>query len=207
MKKILRVSLAFATYSTLELNSLAILVIACLKNNPLFPNLPVSIAALQALQAALQTADTAASNPAGGSLQRALRDEAATALVAALRQTAAYVQSVGLTDVSQVLSSGFDIVNPNSTPSPLTTPVLTGLDNSTSTQLKVSLRAVANAKAYHVQYSVASGPWLEGGIFGNTRLVTITDLTPGTVYNVRLRAIGGSTGYSDWSLPLALMCT
>ncbi len=38
MKKTIRVSLAFANYPKDELNSFAILVIVCLKTNPLFPN-------------------------------------------------------------------------------------------------------------------------------------------------------------------------
>ena len=34
----------------------------------------------------------------------------------------------------------------------------------------------------------------------------ITNLTPGTIYTFRVRAIGGSTGSSDWSDPVAHMC-
>jgi len=33
----------------------------------------------------------------------------------------------------------------------------------------------------------------------------MTNLTPGTTYNVQVRAIGGSTGYSDWSDPSSHM--
>ena len=50
------------------------------------------------------------------SVQTALKDEAQNALGAALRQVAAYVQSLGLQNMSQVLSSGYDVVNPNNTP-------------------------------------------------------------------------------------------
>jgi hypothetical protein len=32
-------------------------------------------------------------------------------------------------------------------------------------------------------------------------------LIPGTIYTVAARAIGGSTGYSDWSLPTSIMAT
>jgi ribosomal protein S28E/S33 len=33
------------------------------------------------------------------------------------------------------------------------------------------------------------------------RTITLTGLTTGTVVQVRVRALGGSTGQSDWSMP------
>ena len=203
--KNIRVALSFATLPKNELNNFAILVLVCLKNNPLFPNLPVSLLALAALQTAYQNALTASA--LGGPVQTAVKDEAQDALIAALRQVAAYVQSLGLQNMSQVLSSGFDVVSPNNTQSPLNRPVLNMLDNSVSAQLNVFLQAVTNAKAYQVQYSTGTGAWLEGGIFANTRNIVLLNLTPGTIYNVRLRAVGGSTGFSEWSAAMSLMST
>jgi hypothetical protein len=49
MKKITRVALNFATYTNTQVNNFAILAIVCLKNNALFPNLPVATATLTAL--------------------------------------------------------------------------------------------------------------------------------------------------------------
>ena len=204
MKKNIRVALSFATLSDDELNSFAILVIVCLKTNPLFPNLPIAIAALTALQTAFQDGITAAAQ--GGTLDTAANNEARDSLISALRQTAAYVQSLGLANVSQVLSSGFDVVNPNTAQSPLDQPVFT-LDNSTPAQLAVQLQAVVNAKAYQVQVSTGTGAWQESGIFPNTKGIILPNLTPGTVYNVRLRAVGGSTQYSPWSATVSLMAT
>jgi hypothetical protein len=205
MKKVIRVALSFASFGDNDVNSLAILVIVCLKTNALFPNLPVSIAALTALQTAFQNAITAAAQ--GGKVNTATKNEARDALVSALRQTAAYVQSLAPTlTVSQVLSSGFDVANANTTPSPLTQPVFT-LDNSTTTQLAVYLTAVPNAKAYQVQYSTGSGAWQEAGVYPNTKGIVITNLTPGTIYNVRIRAVGGSTQYSPWSASVPMMAT
>ena len=135
MKKTIRVSLSFATQPIEQKNNLAILVIVCLKTNALFPNLPLTIVALTALQTALQDAITAAEH--GGTVETAAKIEAADAMTSALRQTAAYVQSLAPTlTLSQVLSSGFDVVNPNNTPSPLIQPVFT-LDNSMTTQVAV----------------------------------------------------------------------
>jgi hypothetical protein len=138
MKKNIRVALSFATFPDDQLNSFAILVIACVKTNPLFPALPVSVIALTALQTAFQNAITAAAQ--GGPMETAEKNEARDPLVSGLRQTAAYVQSLALDNVSQVLSSGFDVVNPNNTQSPLTQPVFT-LDNSMGGQLAVYLQS------------------------------------------------------------------
>ena len=205
MKKVTRVALTFAAFSDNDVNCLAILLIVCFKNNLLFPNPPISLAAFTALQMAFQNGITAAAQ--GGKVNTALKNEARDALVAAMRQWAAYVQSLAPTlTVSQVLTSGFDLVNPNTTPMPLDQPVF-ALDNSLTTQLVIWLTAVTNAKAYQLQYAAGAGPWLEAGIFPNTKNIALTNLTPGTVYNVRLRAIGGSTQYSEWSATVTMMAT
>ena len=49
------------------------------------------------------------------------------------------------------------------------------------------------------------GPWQSGGLFTNSRSMPLNGLTPGTNYTVQVRAIGGSTGYSDWSDPVSHM--
>jgi hypothetical protein len=186
MKRNIRVALNFATFPAKDVNSLAILVIVCLKNNLLFASLPVALTVLQTLQTALQEAITASAQ--GGTVNTALKNEAQEAMISALRQTAAYIQSLAPTlTLSQVLTSGFDVVNPNTTPMPLEQPVFT-LDNSTTAQLAVYLQAVTNAKAYQVQFSTGAGLWLEAGIYPNTKNIVLKNLTPGTIYNVRIRA-------------------
>jgi len=206
MKKNIRVALTFATYTKDQLNSFAILVLACLKNNALFPNLPVTIAALTALLTAYQTAMVAAAQ--GGPKDTAALQESRDELVAALRQIAAYIQSLALANVSDVLTSGFDVVVWSNVQSPLDPPVLVGLDNSLSTQLQLRLQAVANAKAYQVQISTNSGnTWQESGIFSNSRNIILPNLTPGTVYAARVRAIGGSENFSGWSGSISILAT
>jgi hypothetical protein len=204
MKKNVRVALSFATLPKDQLNSFAILAIVCLKTNPLFPNLPITIAALTTLQTAYQNAMSAAA--VGGPKDTALQSESADALIAALRQIAAYIQSLGLTE-SQVLTSGFDVIVWSKTKITLLAPVVSGLDNSISTQLQVWLTAVTGAKAYQVQSCVGTGAWQEAGIFPSTKDIIIKNLTPGTVNTVRVRAVGGSTQYSPWSASISLMAT
>jgi hypothetical protein len=204
-KNTIRLALSFAALPDDQLTSFAILVIVCLKTNALFPSLPVTIANLTASQVAFQNAITAQAQ--GGKLATAAKSEAKDALVAALRQEAGYVQSLCVTlSLSQVLSSGFDVVIPNNTQTPLSQPVFT-LDNSTTAQLAIYLTAVPNAKAYQVQFSTGTGAWQEAGIYPNTKGIVLTNLTPGTIYNVRVRAVGGSTQYSPWSATVSIMAT
>ncbi len=182
---------------------MAILLIVCLKNNPLFPNLPVTIAALTALQAAYQDAMNAAA--VGGPKDTAALKEARDNLVVAMRQIAAYIQSLNLTE-AQVLTSGFDVIVWSRTKITILAPTITGLANSLTTPLGVYLQALAGAKAYHVQNCAGSGPWVDAGIWPTTKDIVILNLTPGTVYGVRVRGIGGSAQYGPWSATVSLMC-
>ena len=163
-RNIIRVALSFATFNDDQLNSAAVVLIVCLKNNSLFPDLPISIAAFTTLQVAFQNALATAAT--GGSIATAAKNEARDALVIAMRRLAAYVQSVGLDSESDVLSSGFDIVinSGSKVPTTLDTPVLLGLDNSISGQLQVRLQTVAYAKAYEAQFCPTGGTWQSAGI-------------------------------------------
>jgi hypothetical protein len=204
-KNAIRVALNFATLPKDQLNSFLILLLVCLKNNPLFPNLPIAYTALAALVADYQTKLAAAA--VGGQIDTAAFNEARNAVIAALRQIAGYIQSLGLTNESDVLSSGFDIIIPGkNTPVPLIQPVF-ALDNSVPGQLGVNLPAVPNAKAYHVQSCTGNGPMIDLGIFPNTKNIVIPGTTAGTTYSARIQAIGGSTQYSPWSAVMTLMST
>ncbi len=205
MKRSVRVGLGFVNLPKGDFNNFAILCIVCLKNNLLFPNLPVTIIALTALQAAYQDAMNTAHM--GGPKDTSAMLEARDNLCLALRQIAAYIQSLNLTE-SQVLTSGYDVIVWSKTKITLVAPTGIVLDNSISGQLGVSFPAVNGAKAYHVQFSADGGKtWLDVGIWPNTKGVVIPNLTPGTVYGVRIRGIGGSTQYSPWSGVFSLMAT
>jgi hypothetical protein len=204
-KSAIRVALYFATFTNDQLNSFLILLLVCLKTNPLFPNLPVKYADLQALVTDYQ-AKLAASN-VGGEIDTAAFQESREAVISALRQIAGYITSLGLTNASDVLSSGFDIIVPGKNPrTPLIQPQFT-LDNSVPGQMGINLGAVPNAKSYRVQYATGTGAMIDLGIFPNTRNLAIPNTVAGTMYSVRIQAIGGSTNYSPWSAVMTLMST
>ena len=80
-------------------------------------------------------------------------------------------------------------------------PSITGIDNDISTQLDVHLSTVTNAVGYEVQICTGTGAWTTVKFSTQARTITLTGLTTGTIYQVRARALGGSTGQSDWSMP------
>jgi hypothetical protein len=199
----IRVALYFATYTYDQLNSFLILLLVCLKTNPLFPDLPVKYADLQALVTDFQA--KLAASKIGGHMDTAALIESRDAVIVALRQIVGYIQSLGLTSEADVLSSGFDIIIPGPNPStPLVQPQFT-LDNSVPGRLGINLSAVPNAKSYHVQYATGTGAMIDLGIFRNTRNLTVPNTVAGTTYSVRIQAIGGSTNYSPWSTVMSLM--
>ena len=96
----------------------------------------------------------------------------------------------------------------NRSSSPLDTPSVTELSNLATTQFLLRLTPITNARNYQAQISTAgNNGWQDAGIFSQARRIVLRTLTPGTIYNVRARAIGGSTGFSDWSVPASLMAT
>jgi hypothetical protein len=203
MKNHVRMSVGFARYPNARLNSFGILALFCLKDNPLFPDLPVSFSDLTALVTAFQDGMTAAAQ--GGMKDRAALREARADLIQALRRIVNYVQSLGLTKESDALSSGFDVVGWDNSQKALETPTLKGLDNSEPNQLRLKLAAVRHAKAYQVQYRLGDGDWMELGYYPHTRDIVLANTVAGTVYAMRMRAIGGSTMLSPWSAAISVM--
>ena len=199
-----KVSYAFVQLPDTAIADYTDTVIAALTGNAGFPNLPLSLAVLgtQKLDYLAKLAATAQ----GGTLATAAKNDAWNVLVTSLRQTAAYVQSVASQDLTLLLSSGFQAASTNRAQSPLDAPVVLGIDNGTSTQFIVRAQPVANAKSYEAQVKNGGG-WLPAGVFTQARRMEIDNLTPGSIYTVHVRAIGGSTGSSDWSTPQTCMAT
>jgi hypothetical protein len=51
-----------------------------------------------------------------------------------------------------------------------------------------------------VQRRAPDGDWQMAGIFSQARRIEVANLTPGALYDLRVRALGGSTGYSEWTM-------
>ena len=66
------------------------------------------------------------------------------------------------------------------------------------------IKPVPNAKALEARMAAIGpgnvvGPWVSAGLYTDSRAIAINGLGAGITYKLGVRAIGGSTGYSDWS--------
>ena len=196
-----KVSLAFIGLAYTALPDFTDVVIIGFTGNAGLPTPPVPMAIVETQKQTFLTKQAATAQ--GGTLATAERDDAWAVLTGSLRQLAAYVQTVAGDNLTLLLSSGFQPVSTNRAQAPLEMPLILGIDYGLSGQLLVRVQPVANARAYEVQLQNGTGAWQPAGISTQARRIEINDLTPGNTYSVQLRAIGGSTGYSDWSDPVS----
>ena len=198
----LRVLLGFSSAGDHQLEELAGSVIQKMTGNPAYLTPPVTLIAVQAALTAFTAAIAAQQH--GGTAATADKNNKRDALIELLRQLAGYVQANCNNDLATLLTSGFDAVSSGNAQQPLAAPVIQNLDNGISGQLVARVKPVANARTYEIRYAALGaggtpGPWLSGGMCTNSRAIPINGLTPGTIYVGEIRAIGGSTGFSDWS--------
>lgn len=201
----LRVSLGFAKLPDGDLSDFGTTVSTKLENNSYFTTLPFPITRLKTEVAEFTTAVANAAQ--GGTQLTAVKNAARDTLLESLRVLAAYVQSAGQNSLEIILSAGFDVNKTDRTRRPLDKPAITNIDNFASTQLMIGMTPIANARSYEIRTRVGSGDWKNAGVFTKARNVLIGDLTPGATYDVQSRAVGGTTGYSDWSDPVSHMAT
>ena len=204
----LHVLTGFDSMTDHEVEELAGAVSANLYGNAGFPTPPVTKASFDAASTAFSTAIPAAKQ--GGPADTADKNNKRHALIELLRKDAAYVQENHGNDLAKLLSTGFKAASTNRAQSALPAPVISGIQNGTAGQLLPQIATIANASGYEPRYAAIGaggtpGPWQTGQFAPNTRALAINGLTPGTTYIVQVRALGGSTNYSDWSDPVQHM--
>ena len=180
-------------------------VVIGLTNNPNFPNLPVSLADLSTATDDYRNAFV--NSMRGGMVQTATKNQARARLISVLRDEAHYVQIIAKNDLPTLLSSGFTAIDRNTAQTRLPKPVILKVLNQSSTQLWLRVKRVPNARSYQVRLKIGDGEWFDGGTCSQARQIVLANLTPGTVYGIQVRALGGSTGYSDWSMATSKMAT
>jgi hypothetical protein len=205
MQKKIKASLAYNNYPGSVVDELTTAIMTAMTGNPAFPTPTIPLPTVTTKQTTFRNALAAAAN--GCTPLTAAKNQARQALLDALDANAMYVQSLARYDMAMLLSSGYQAASTNRAQTQLPAPTIQSLDNEMSTQLVLRLSPVANAYCYEVQVSIGAGTsaWQAAGSFTAARKIILTNLTPGTIYNVRARAIGGSTGYSDWSDPQSHM--
>ena len=184
-------------------------IIKGLTNNPAYPNPPVD---LKTLQAAVDDLNAAlAAQPHGGMAATAEKKNKQEALVSMMRKLKHYVEDNCGNDAAVLLSSGFQAAQYTRNRWPLENPSILGIEAGNSCELVVKITPISRAKCYEVRCAAVGagntpGPWQAAGSFTAARSLKVSGLIPGTTYVCQVRAIGGSTGYSDWSNPVSRMC-
>lgn len=202
---VLRVSLGFAQLPDAELSDCSVTVVTKMTNNPSYPTPKVPLPDITAANGTFVAAMAAAAQ--GGTQLTAAKNAAREVLVALLRTQAAYVQTEAGNDLAVLLSSGFWNVSTDRTRKPLPKPAVVNIDNFATTQLMLRLKSVDNARSYEVRGRIGAQEWKPMGVFTNSRAMLLENLTPGQVYELQVRAVGGSLGYSAWSDPILHMAT
>jgi hypothetical protein len=203
MQNKLKVSLAYNTYPDGVFDETTTAILGSMTGNAAFLSPTVPMPIVSARQIAFRNAMAAAAN--GGTPLTAAKKKARQLVADALDANALYVQSMARYDLAMFLTSGYQVVSSNRAQTQLPAPAIVGFDNEMSKQLVLRLSPVANAYCYEVQTRIGTGPWQPAGSFTAARRIILTSLTPGTIYTAQARAIGGSTGYSDWSDPSSHM--
>jgi hypothetical protein len=202
-----RVSYVFIKAPDLKLIASVQNIIMCLTGNAAFASLTALLAELTAALAAFETI-VAAKGLNQTRLLTAQRDQARETLLDVIRQTGASVESIAMESLSTLESSGFTARSKSKAQSQLVTPVILKASRFRTTQLLLRLTRINNAKLYETQFSTDGGKtWTSGSYSTQARRIILTNLVPGTVYLIQARAIGGSTGKSDWSSPISIMAT
>jgi len=191
----LRVSHRYTRLSGQSLNLFASSVLLGMTGNPAFPNPLVPLAELSALKTDFEQKLIASDT--GGKAATAAKNVARAALTDGLRRQGIYVQGVAQ-NLTTLLSSGYSAASRNNAQTRLAQPGIRKVLREMSGQLTLRVTPIANARNYQVQVQVGDGAWQEAGVYSQARRIAVANLTPGTVYNLRVRALGGSTGYSEW---------
>lgn len=197
-----RVSLAFGRLPDDSLITFAHTVREQLYAQAVFSAPPVTAVELEALTAAF--ANAKAAQPLGGKIATAHKNQHREILVDALKKLAYYVQVACDNDLALLLSSGFDSMSMNRGRAQLPRPSITRIANGLSGSSLVTTTANSNARSHEVIVAEilpdnTLGPFRPSIVSTSSRNILVPNLEPGKLYAYRSRAVGGSTGFSDWS--------
>lgn len=201
---VIRVAYKFASLPDSGLDNFAGTVVTKMTGNAVFPTPPAdaTLAMLETAQQNFTVKLNAAST--GGMQATEAKNSSRQDLLKLLRKVAGYVE-ITAPDRTEVLSAGFETRSMNNAREPLPQPIGVQVNNGTAGQLIARTgRPIKNANLYEGRASADGGStWLPSVFSGDSRHITFKGLTPGAMYTIELRALGGSTGQSDWSDPVS----
>ena len=197
-----RVSLGFAKLNVDSLIAFATSIHTLLYGTVGYTNPPVTAVQLKAAIDALSDAKVAQAN--GGRAATATKNILQGELLDLLQKLAFYVQLACDNSLPMLLESGFDVASTNRTQTVLAKPVITRINPGMSGEALVSVTADPNAKSYELRVAEVGpdnipGPFQPLVVRTGSRNMAVGELEPGRLCVFQVRAVGGLTGYSDWS--------
>jgi hypothetical protein len=205
MQTIYKILLSFVRFPDPRLLSFTDNLIAKLTSNPNFPTVDPALSVITAALAAFRNAVNTMKQ--GGTQATKARDAARNALIALLRALVLDIQKQSQGDPVKMLSSGFDIYTNSNAQYELDQPVIIGIENGASGQVILHVTPLDGARCYEIQFCGPDGVWKSAPSCSQARTIPVPGLTPGLMYQFRVRGVGGATGFSDWSDPVSHMAT
>ncbi len=169
---------------------------------PLYPNPPVTKPALDAKRT--EWLDAKLARKQGGTLATELKNDLPAELEEMLYLLALYVQLNCGGLVANVLAAGFEVMSERGASFPLPPPEALIAKNTMVGKIVLKTAAIKGARCYKAEYALVSadgtaGEWQNGGLHAKSRGIAVDGLVSGALYALRIRAVGGSTGESEWS--------
>lgn len=202
----IHVSLGFAKLTDKELLPFTAGVVTGLTNNADFPEPPITATVLDGHRKAFE--DALAKAFKGSVADTAAKSEARSVVIDDLRQDALYVESTAAGVASKIDATGFQSMSHNHHPQAIMPKVvIKALFVKATGVLEARVEAIDNAHGFQGQVKNGDGAWQDAAASSSSRSILFPDLTPGTFYNVRIRAIGAGGTFGDWSNPQGIICT
>lgn len=198
----IRVSLGYAKLNDDSLLIFATGVHSQLYAQSAYPTPPITAADLMGSINTMRDAKVAQAT--GGKAATAVKNQARNALEEQLRLLAFYVQLNCGSDLAVLLDSGFEAVDLNRAQTQLVKPVILRIQPRVSGEALVTVTADSNARGFEVRVAEVDdqnvpGPFRPPVIRTGSRNMAVDELVPGKLCLFQVRAIGGLTGFSDWS--------
>ncbi|MES2660797.1 MAG: hypothetical protein V4689_19385 [Verrucomicrobiota bacterium] len=175
----------------------------------IYPTPPVMKAVMDAKRT--DYLDAKLAQKQGGTLATALKNDLQAELEEMVYLLALYVQMNCGGLVANVLAAGFEVVSERTSPYPLPRPESFVLDNTMVGNIVLKTSAIKGARCYKAEYALVSadgtvGEWHDGGFHTKSRDIAVDGLVSGALYVLRIQAVGGSTGESEWSNVVSGRC-
>jgi hypothetical protein len=202
----IKINKGFSQLTGNELVNKTLTIIAALTGNAVFTSVSSNLKTIQETLSAFEAALAMSHSDA----RTAKIAEIRPVLESLLQQLATALEMTPGVTEAQLATTGFDLPKQRAqTSEPVTAPGNVRLKSTGQIgEIQVLCDAVNRAKSYQVQYSLDpnTGNWNDGGIFGNTRGMTIAGLQRGKDYWARVRGVGPD-GPGAWSDPATIMAT